>query len=164
MTSYTLTVTTQQAMAISRACEIVARLGIGQFRDALECLPTVTFCPDGWHDDMDAIGERLSRHMHGNVDGWRSNLGIHHEKVSDESRVLFDLHRVIRHRLAWDGAVERGVIPSIDSPRQWPEMMQVTFDAPSRIGSQPLAKIEQATGEHEQGQQRADAMLKRREA
>lgn len=65
ITGYTLTVTTAQAETLILATEILARLGIGQFRDALERLPTREFMPDGWHEDMDSIGKILSRHMIG---------------------------------------------------------------------------------------------------
>lgn len=143
--SYTLTVTETQAAAISRACEIVARLGIGQFRDALEQLPTVDFLPEGWHDDMQRIGEILSRHMIGGIDGYRSSMGIHADAVDESARILFDVHRVIRHRLSWQRAVDSGIVPSLDSPRDWSRMLGVHFDEPSPVASkEPLAQIREA--------------------
>lgn len=66
---YTLTLTERQAAALSEAAEIYARLGIGQFHDALRVLPTTEAVPD-WHDDMLVIGRMLARHMkHGVDDG-----------------------------------------------------------------------------------------------
>ena len=43
MSMYTLTINKDQAQVLTKATEILARLGIGQFRDALECLPTHEF-------------------------------------------------------------------------------------------------------------------------
>jgi len=86
MSIYTLTITKDQAQVLTKATEILARLGIGQFRDALECLPTHEFMPDGWHEDMDSVGRTLSRHMIGGIDGYRSSLGIRNKDVSEASR------------------------------------------------------------------------------
>ena len=40
MNHYTLTVTRQQAQTPQTACEVLARLGIGQFRDGREAAAT----------------------------------------------------------------------------------------------------------------------------
>lgn len=142
MSVYTMTITKDQAQVLIKATEILARLGIGQFRDALECLPTHEFIPDGWHEDMDSVGRLLSRHMIDGVDGYRSSLGIRNKDVSEASRIAWDLCQVLRHRLAWDLAVAEGTVVSADSQRKWPEMMQVHYDEPSRVSEQPLALIE----------------------
>ena len=142
MSIYTLTITKDQAQVLTKATEILARLGIGQFRDALECLPTHEFMPDGWHEDMDSVGRTLSRHMIGGIDGYRSSLGIRNKDVSEASRIAWDLYQVLRHRLAWDLAAAEGTVVSADSQRKWPEMMQVHYDEPSRVSEQPLALIE----------------------
>ena len=56
MKTYTLNITRQQALTLQVACEVLARLGLGQFRDALEHLPTSEWRPEGWNEDMDVIG------------------------------------------------------------------------------------------------------------
>lgn len=141
ITGYNLTVTKEQAEALIQATEILARLGIGQFRDALECLPTREFLPIGWHEDMDIIGKMLSRYIIGGVDGYRSSLGIHHKNVREPSRIAWDLYQVLRHRLAWDRAAREGIVESAKSPRKWPEMMQVHYDEPMKVSDQPLAIV-----------------------
>jgi hypothetical protein len=141
ITGYTLTVTKEQAETLILATEILARLGIGQFRDALECLPTREFLPDGWHEDMDGIGKMLSRHMIGGIDGYRSSLGIRHKDVREPSRIAWDLYQVLRHRLAWDRAAKGGIVESANAPRKWPEMMQVHYDEPMKVSDQPLAIV-----------------------
>jgi len=55
-----------------------------------------------------------------------SNLGI--GNISENGRNAYDLHQVIRYRLALDGIK--------------PEMLTFDFSPPTQRGSQPLAQIE----------------------
>ena len=126
--TYHLHINEAQARAISHACEILARLGMGQFKDALECLPLKEYAPDGWWDDMEGIAHILKKHttvMHG-VGAYHS---IRSHKTSDTSKTARDLYQVIRHRLAWDA-----------EPNWNP--MSVVFDQPMRTSPEPLAWIE----------------------
>jgi hypothetical protein len=135
MTTYTITLTERQASILSKATEIYARLGIGQFYDALRVLPTTEAVPD-WHDDMLVIRRMLSRHMKHGVDGWGSSLGIFSPEVNDAARVCWDLHQVIRHRMALDYAAAKNLDPS--------QMYGVQYNEPMRSGKEPLAKIERS--------------------
>jgi hypothetical protein len=146
--SYTLTLTLRQAQVLQQATEVLARLGIGQFRDALECLPLKEVAPPGWHQDMDDIGAMLARHTISGVDGWRSSLSFLGGATPELSKIAWDLHQVLRRRLAWDRAVAEGLVASADAPRRCPEMMQVSYDdAPLRASSQPLATLAKAACE-----------------
>ena len=140
MTLYTLTITREQASTLQTACEVLARLGIGQFRDALDHLPMAEFRPSGWHDDMDAIGAILRKHTISHVDGWRSSLGIGGDRTSAVAKDAWDLYQVIRHRLSWDAAIARGDIQP-GQPRDWGKMMGVSYDHPMQTGAEPLAQI-----------------------
>lgn len=139
--TYAITITKQQAHTLSIACEILARLGIGQFRDALEWLPVKQWRAPGWNEDMDTIGRILSSHMIGNIDGYRSNLGMHHKDVCKTAQIAWDMYQVIRHQLAWDRAIAEGTV-NPGEPRKWPEMMQVHYDTPSKVSTEPLATME----------------------
>jgi hypothetical protein len=128
MTTYTLYITEKQARTIGHACEVLARLGMGQFREALECLPLREAVPDGWHEDMEGIAHILKKHttiMHG-VGAYHS-IGSH--KTSDTSKTAWDIYQVVRHRLAWDATPEG-------------DPMSVMFDEPMRTSTEPLAWIE----------------------
>jgi hypothetical protein len=140
--TYTITLNETQAGTIQIACEVLARLGIGQFRDALEHLPTTEFMPPGWHEDMDQIGQILKKHTISNVDGWQSSLGIHHAKTHEEAKIAWDLYTLVRHRLSMDRAIDEGRIKP-GEPRKWPEMMTVNYDDPHHTSKEPLAKIEE---------------------
>jgi len=130
MTTYTLHITEKQAQTISHACEVLARLGMGQFKDALECLPLREWRPDGWHEDMEGIGHILKKHttvLH----GMGAYHGISSAKTSAESKTAWDLYQVVRHRLAWDAQPEG-------------DPMSVLFDQPMKTSREPLARIERA--------------------
>ena len=132
--NYTLTITERQARVLSMACEVLARLGMGQFKDALEHLPEAKQRDwSAWHDDMEQISRILSKHMPG---------GIDISNADEEARTARDLHAVIRHRLAWDRAKAEGVTDG--TKREWPAMMQVSYDEPMKYSEEPLAKMEMA--------------------
>lgn len=115
--TYTIHLTEAQAKVLCTACEVLARLGIGQFRDALEHLPIdqelIRTADDvlDWHADMDLIGDRLSRHLIGNVNGWNSSLSILSPLVKPEAMIAWDLFQVLRHRLAWDKGEDYSLTP-----------------------------------------------------
>lgn len=140
--NYTLTITERQARVLSMACEVLARLGMGQFKDAFEHLPLrpQNFDVCAWHDDMEQISRILSKHMPCGIDGIRSSTGI--SNADEEARTAWDLHAVIRHRLAWDRAIAEGVTDG--TKREWPAMMQVSYDEPMKYSEEPLAKMEKA--------------------
>ena len=130
--NYTLTITERQARTLSMACEVLARLGVGQFKDALDHLPEAKQRDwSAWHDDMEQISRILSKHMPG---------GIDISNADEEARTAWDLHAVIRHRLAWDRAKAEGVTDG--TKREWPAMMQVSYDEPMKYSEEPLAKME----------------------
>ena len=132
--NYTLTITERQARVLSMACEVLARLGMGQFKDALDHLPEADQRDwSAWHDDMEQISRILSKHMPG---------GIDISNADEEARTARDLHAVIRHRLAWDRAKAEGVTDG--TKREWPAMMQVSYDEPMKYSEEPLAKMEKA--------------------
>ena len=140
---YKLTLNEKQAAVVQHALEIYARLGIGQFRNALELLPLDGQIPEGWWASMDAIGSILSGHTKHGVNGWTSSLSIHSKDVSEDAQIAWDVHQVIRHRLSWDRAVANGIVESADSERRWP-MVGVYYDDPHLVSNEPIAKMEKA--------------------
>ena len=139
---YKISVTDEQAGIIQEALEIYARLGIGQFRDALEEMPLKDQFDAGWHDDMHAIGSILKKHMKRNIDGWQSSLGITSSDVSSDAQMAWDMYQVVRKKMAWKRAVENGIVKSETSERDWSKMMQVSYDDVMQVGPGPLAEIE----------------------
>lgn len=140
MKTYTVTLTEKQIGVIQAACEVLARLGIGQFSDALDWLPTKPDY-DRWHDDQIEISRILKRHMIDGIDGYSSNFSVHSPKVSESVRIAWDLYQVVRHRLSWDRAIADGYVASLDAPRNWNKMLGVCYDNPMVISSEPPAVI-----------------------
>lgn len=136
--TYTLEVSQNQLQQISLACELVARLGLGQISDIQKHLPfkkeNVDWSKyhDALHEFMKEIGSELCH------DG---NLGIHNSDVTESTKILFDIHGVARNQLSWDRAIESGVVESRESPRDWSKMIGVHYDDPMKYGNEPLMKI-----------------------
>ena len=122
MRHYTLTLNEGQARLISKATELLARLHMGQFDHLDFALNPAERFPDSLCYAMKAI-------MFPELDG-PTFYSISNEKLPDEARVAYDLHRVIRHRLAWDNHPEGD---------KW----QVDFDEPRQLGAEPLAEIQE---------------------
>lgn len=139
--TYILKLTETQARTVMLACETMARVAIGQWREAFEWLPMkkpVDYAK--WHEDRDTIGQILRHHMVDGIDG-RSSLGIYSEKADNISRVAWDIAQVLRHRFAWERAVKEKVVPSLDAPRVWPAMWTGDYDEPMHTSEEPLAEI-----------------------
>jgi hypothetical protein len=68
---------------------------------------------------------------------------LYHQDGRQLHQVSWDLHQVIRHRLAWDRAYRDGIVKPGDA-RDWNQMMGVLYDEPLPMGDEPLAKIERS--------------------
>ena len=126
MTDYTLHLTEKQAGEISLACEILARLRMGQIDMALRELPLAESL-DYWNE---RVIENVLKPLY-RKDGKRAGCAA------------WDLHQIIRHRLAWDRAYRDGIVKPGDA-RDWNQMMGVIYDEPLPMGGEPLAKIERS--------------------
>lgn len=148
--TYTMTVTATQAAVISRACELLGRLGIGQWPEFIHCLPGDAADQHAYELEEDLrpiMAAWFARYPIGTrqtvINGWQSCLGVGNPDAAPDTDVAFDLHRVIRHRLAWDRATAKGITDG--KTRNWSEMLGVYFDEPMRYGTEPLAKMEKTT-------------------
>lgn len=144
MKTYTLTITEEQARVLQYATDLLQRVQLGQWEEIVDWLPLKTPIDyEQLHKDKRLIGEILSKHFIDDaVSVYGCSLGIGHPYLHKSNGILYDLHCVIRKKLSWEYAVEQGIIESEDSPRKWPEMMQVCYDDPMKWGNQPLAKME----------------------
>jgi len=129
--TYTITVTESQAAELQEACELLARIKIGQIDHAIERLP-------GFYDRRDWERVHATRHE---IQRLANTLMPEVTKRRDDG-VAWDLYQVIRHRLAWDRAHDQGVIQP-GEPRKWPEMMGVSYDEPLAMSWLPLATIKE---------------------
>lgn len=136
MKKYKVELTESQLATLSSAAELVARLGIGQYRDAFNWLPIKSDISwSDYHADVDAIGNIISKYT-------SRDLGVSSPYTSSASKIAWDLYQSFRHELAWDRAVDDGIIESRNSPRDWSEMMGTHYDAPMKTSEEPLAVVE----------------------
>ncbi len=135
MKMYNLTITEDQARALQKACEFLARIKIGQVAEVVDHLPLISGNINNRCDMIDGL-EFLLKPMCGL--GKNSSYGVGKFEDAD---ILFDLYEVIRHRLSWDKAVADGLAPAPDV-RDWMTMITVNYDTPMHWSkTQPLAKI-----------------------
>lgn len=139
--TYKLKITEDQAYVLSAACELFARLGMGQIRNIVDFLPLNCDYEDR-HAFEDALSSLYKMISARGIDGWRSSLGIQSEDVTIGAKRAWELYEVIRHRLSWDMADREGWI-NPDGRRNWNKMMGVNFDEPHGITGEGLAKMEQ---------------------
>jgi len=144
---YTLQITEKQVQALKDATDLLMRVQLGQWREIKEHLPLKkTIDYDALHQHLDLIGKILSVYMINSIDGHGSSLGIGHEKLPESNSILYDLHCVLRRKLAVERAVESGVIENENVSRN--EMpITIDFDTPYHWGTEPLAKIERESNE-----------------
>lgn len=115
---YRLEVSQRQAQLISNAVELYARLGMGQYV-MLEYF---------FWGDLNAL-EKARPHL--NDLQIIKNEAFHGKKLDDAFRILYDIHQVVRYRLA------------IDRPQKKKMPWSVDCRDPLQTSSvQPLAKIE----------------------
>lgn len=146
--AYNVTLTEKQVKAIIDATDLLQRVQLGQWREIEDVLPLRKPADyKSFRDDLLTIGEILSRHMIDSIDGFYSSLGIGHESLPDTNGILYDIHKTFEHKLAWERAVEQGIVGSENSPRKWPEMITTDYDPPMKWGDEPLPKIERIKDE-----------------
>ena len=118
---YRIEVNEEQAKIISLALDIFSRIEAGQLEWVFSMIPWK------YRENLESA-EPMLKELQLLLTGMqRGNLGI--GNVSNSARIAFDLHQVIRHRLAWDKEPKGG--------------MGVFFDPPMKWSDQPLAEIEQ---------------------
>jgi hypothetical protein len=140
--TYNLQITEEQARALLYATDLLQRVQIGQWREIIDWLPLKKPIDyEELHADRRIIGAILSKHMIDGIDGGASSLGIGHPDLPKNNGVLYDLHCVIRRKLAVERAVEEGIIENENVSRnQMP--ITVDFDEPMKWGDEKLAVME----------------------
>lgn len=137
--TYTVEMSEKQMRVVSIACELLARVGIGQL-DFLDWLPLEDkrLFPHKAKRQISAITKCYTIDQ---VDGGQKSLGIRNEKTESECQIAWEIYQTFRHRLSWDRAVKDGVVESLDSPRKWDCMMGVNYDEPMQITDEKLPVI-----------------------
>lgn len=121
---YLLLLTEAQVESISCALEFYERAGgMGQLGEVLD--PWRRRCRPANIEPARRALDEAQNLLTGLPFG--ASFGICSPEVPDEFRVAYDLHQVLRHRLAWDRYPQGGT--------------NVVFDKPRQTGQEPLATI-----------------------
>lgn len=136
------TVSKVELQVIMRACDVYARTLMGQVDMSIDNLPLKKGVDYSKVWTMKRFLQPMMSQVliHG-VDGWSSSLGVGSPDLHPNSNIAVDIYHVIRHKLSWESAVDRGIVESESSPRKWPEMLYVSYDDPFHWGSEPLCTL-----------------------
>jgi len=134
--TYTLSLTEHQLRLIDAACEACSRVAMGQWGDVLHFCHDRHGAPIFTWELVQSIEDLTKPRM-----GLAKNESFVVGRLA-EADILWDIHQVVRYRLAWDAAYATGRITP-GQPRQWAEMLSRDFDEPLRYGSEPLATVSQ---------------------
>lgn len=125
--TYTLTLTEGQALVLRDACELLARVHMGQFDSVVD---EVVLHRTGWTDIIwkaREIASELERAV------FPHGLSISSADIPDRSRVAWDLYQVVRGAIAW-----ADVPPGVPRP-SW----HVQYDDPMHTSeAEPLARCD----------------------
>lgn len=104
---YVLEMSEEQAVAISEACEVAARIGMYQLHDICRLLPQSSEEDRKKHQEIyDLMWEKYLYYTH----------GMHGYKKPEQTNVLWDLHQVIRHKISWDRSPAGGNTVNFHNP------------------------------------------------
>lgn len=109
---YQVELSEEQVELISKACEMVARIHMGQL-DMVADVVTARTPTERFIELKDRLLEiePLITGMHKHA-----YYGIRSDQIEDKARQAFDLYQTFRHRMAWDRTPEGGMFTQFDEP------------------------------------------------
>lgn len=143
MRVYNVTVTEKQLRVLRDATELLTRIGLGQWREIIDWMPLEKGISS---EDLNEIGQILSKYTEKSVDGYSSYIGIHNAR--DFAKISDDLYQVFRHRLSWDHAKDNN-LTNEDGSRNWADMLSVYYDDPMKYSYEPFAIVKELHNEKE---------------
>lgn len=129
---YILRCSSDQAKALSFAAEVVARIYTGQVDEIIRVLSWRI--PNLTHEQLSKIRDSVKQ-ISFLLMGSDATFGIGNVQIPEQAKTLWDLHQVIRNRIAWDEFPEGGI--------------QVWFDVPMKTSANPLAEIRNRSMEND---------------
>lgn len=137
MKKYNLEITEEQAYIISNALDLYSRVLIGQFEEVANVITWNIrkfkdidgreISPDNMNFFKDGIEK--CKEVFLNIPRHGSH-GIHSPEVDDSARKSYDMHQVVRNKLAWD---KKNKDPAKDD--RTPDMIQVIYDEPRKTSN-----------------------------
>lgn len=141
--SETITVSSDKLDAVSQACEMLARLGMWQIELLLGYVPLEFGEASSVALESAKQYARAMRALHTGMTGVGCSYGIAQKEVPEICKIAFEIHQVIRHRMAWDALAREG--------KSEPVFPLVVYDEPIKLTNVPLIKVEPVTRDVRQG-------------
>lgn len=117
-------ITKEQAKVISQACELMARLHMGQVDEIIDLQAHKRLNVIGLHRMLKEVKQALFPELKA-PNAYHS---LTSKEIPDAARIAYDIHQVIRRHLA-------GERPKNSFP-------YIVYDDPLKTGNEPLIKIE----------------------
>ena len=137
---YTITCNRRQLELISQACNIISRLQCCQFDHITNVVQPSDFGVENkdwtrlhhFQDDLLRLKEYFNLSLN-------SSYGIFSEKVQDSARTLWDIHAVLRNKMAYEDN------PGVTPQNRWEKgKIFVNFDEPMHSDKEnQLVKVEE---------------------
>ena len=121
----TLKMSRDRAIRLSRACEILARLGMQQFGELLDLFGVI---------DYDK-GIEIDHYLKEKIGELRPSEynGIKSTQVCEEAKIAWDAYQHLRREISWS---DKGLDWRKDK-RDWHDMNGVCYDEPMKASSLP---------------------------
>lgn len=117
----------KRAIMLMRACETIARIGMGQFKSMVELLR-----PDMNYDEGKDIEFYLKERLFPDLNNQSFN-SMHSSKCREECQVAWDCYQNLRREVSW---FDKGKDWRTDQ-RDFKEMMLVSYDEPLKTSKLP---------------------------
>jgi hypothetical protein len=136
---YTIVCNRRQLELISRACDLVSRLQCCQFDHIANIVqPSYWGVEHKYFTRLHAFQEDLLKlKSYFNLTP-NSSYGIHSLEVQDSARTLYDMHQVVRNKIAYEDS------PGVTPQNRWKmHKFQVNYDEPHQSDKEnELIKVE----------------------
>lgn len=106
-----LNLTDEQLAIVSKACELLCRIHLGQLEEVAWLFPTL---PEDRYQQLTETLKSLNTLITELPPS--AHFAIRNEKVPDAARCAYDIHQAIRHYLAWKQNPQGGHGVNFDSP------------------------------------------------
>ncbi|MBC8157529.1 hypothetical protein H7X64_05115 [Armatimonadetes bacterium] len=118
----TLELTDEQLSVISKACELLSRIYMGQLEEVAWLFGSL---PEAQYQELTETLKALNPVITGMSK--QAHFGIRDERVPEVARYAYDIHQVIRHHLALKQHPQGGFGINFDSPNPYGNISLATI-------------------------------------
>lgn len=139
--TFTVELTANQMKYIAEACEVMARIQMGQVHEIVNILPLK---PELTSLEKQGLKDRLSQLMTAvlpnSMDGYCTSFSVGHPILPESNGVLWGVADTFNYEVYTEEAIDRGYIKQ-KGERNWKQMISNKYDEPRQHGNEPLPKV-----------------------